>query len=123
MKPKKLIWKLFPTALLYLTITFICIYFVFNYFLMQTFQEGVYKELREKTRYLEEPIARAIVAEDMDRLGLHVDKLKKQGNLWITILDGKGKVLTDSEEVFVNDIFLDNQPEVIKAMRLSLIHI
>lgn len=67
--------------------------------------------------YLEEPIARAVVAEDLDRLSLHIDKLKSRGNLWITILDGKGKVLTDSEEVFVNDVFLDNQPEIIKAIQ------
>ncbi len=117
MKPKKLIWKLLPTALIYLSITFVCIYLVFSYFLVQTFREGVFKELQEKTNYLEEPIALAVISEDVDKLGLAVDKLKRRGNLWITILDQNGKVLTDSEEVFVSDVMLDNKPEIINAMR------
>ncbi len=116
MKPKKLIWKLLPTALLYLSITFICIYFVFSYFLMDTFREGVFKELQEKSLYLEEPVSQAVVSENIDRLAFEVEKLKSRGNLWITVLDKNGKVLTDSEEIFDEDSLLDNRPEILKSM-------
>ncbi|MFT6071046.1 MAG: two-component system phosphate regulon sensor histidine kinase PhoR [Bacteriovoracaceae bacterium] len=119
MKPKKLIWKLFPTALLYLTITFICIYFVFSFFLLETFREGVFKELKEKTHYLEDPISESLVSGNLERLATEVEKLKSRGNLWITILDGKGKVISDSEVELTSESLEDNKPEVIEAMRGS----
>lgn len=116
-KPKKLIWKLLPTALLYLSITFVCIYLVFSYFLLDTYREGVFKELQEKTHYLEEAISVAVVSENTDKMAFEVEKLKSKGNLWITVLDKDGKVLTDSEEFFKNETMLDNKPEIIKAMQ------
>ncbi len=116
MKPKKLIWKLLPTALVYLSITFVCIYLVFSYFLTQTFREGVFKELQEKTHYLEEPISLAVVSQNNEKLAFEVEKLKSRGNLWITVLDKNGKVLTDSEEVYDEEAILDNRPEIIEAL-------
>lgn len=117
LKPKKLIWKLLPTALLYLSITFICIYLLFSYFLLDTFKEGVFKELQEKTHYLEEPISVAVVSKNTDKMAFEVEKLKSKGNLWITVLDKNGKVLTDSEEYYTDETMLDNKPEIIQAMQ------
>ncbi len=117
MKPKKLIWKLFPTALLYLSITFVCIYFVFSYFLLETFKEGVFKELKEKTHYLADPISVAIVSGNFEKLDTEVEKLKSRGNLWITVLNEKGRILSDSEVDLKEEVLEDNKPEVIEAMR------
>lgn len=119
MKPKKLIWKLFPTALLYLTITFICIYFVFSFFLLETYREGVFKELKEKTHYLEDPISESLVSGNLERLSTEVEKLKSRGNLWITILDPKGRIISDSEMELKEEKLEDNKPEIIEAMRGS----
>jgi len=115
LKPRRLIWQLYPSYLLLILFLIISV----SWFVITELREFHYqqtsKDLHARTQLVAEQLAGRILEDQQDWLSTTVTRLGERSATRITVIQTDGLVLADSEE---NPQLMDNhgqRPEILEA--------
>ncbi|MCD4830206.1 MAG: cell wall metabolism sensor histidine kinase WalK [Anaerohalosphaeraceae bacterium] len=117
MKPKRLLWQLYPSYLLITLISLAAIGWYASSSMQQFYYTQVAEDLKASARVIEEQVLASYETGDSVSLDELCKMLGTAGKRRITVIETSGKVLADSQE---NPKQMDNhsdRPEIIEAMK------
>jgi len=116
MKNKKLIWQLYPSYLLVIFITLILLLTYTSSAFKTFYINQTTKDLRARTVLIEKQVIPYFKSQNFNKLTSLISEQGKEITTRFTIVDAKGKVLSDSDE---NPEKMDNhasRPEISQAL-------
>ena len=116
MKPKRLLWQLYPSYLLITLISLAAIGWYASSSMQQFYYTQVAEDLKASAHVIEEQVLASYETEDSAGLDKLCKMLGTAGQRRITVIETSGKVLADSQE---DPQEMDNhsdRPEIIEAM-------
>lgn len=117
MKPRRLLWQLYPSYLLITLISLAAIGWYASSSMRHFYYTQVAEDLRASAHVIEEQVLASYQTGDATRLDKLCKRLGRAGQKRITVIETSGKVLADSQE---NPQQMDNhsdRPEIIEAMK------
>jgi two-component system phosphate regulon sensor histidine kinase PhoR len=117
MKPRRLLWQLYPSYLLITLISLAAIGWYASSSMQQFYYTQVAEDLKASAHIIEEQVLASYKTGDSTSLDKLCKMLGTAGQRRITVIETSGKVLTDSQE---DPKQMDNhsdRPEIIEAMK------
>ena len=115
MKPRRLLWQLYPSYLL-ITLVSLAAIGVYAYNSMQRFYyEQVSEDLRASASIIEKQVSDSYISGDYEVLNVLCKSLSEAGNRRITVVDVNGKVIAETREDPGEMEDHSNRPEIIAA--------
>ncbi|MCF7955355.1 MAG: PAS domain-containing protein [Phycisphaerae bacterium] len=117
MKPKRLLWQLYPSYLLITLISLAAIGWYASSSMRQFYYDQVTDDLKASARIIEGQVLSSYTADNSASLNELCKLLGTSGQRRITVIETTGKVVADSQEDFG---LMDNhsdRPEIIEAMQ------
>lgn len=116
MRPKRLLWQLYPSYLLITLVALAAIGWYASSAMQKFYYAQVSDDLKESTYILEDQILASYKTKDTPKLDKLCKSLGTAGDRRITVINTSGKVLADSHEDPTQMDNHSNRPEIITAM-------
>ena len=117
MKPKRLLWQLYPSYLLITLISVAAIGWYASSSMQQFYYTQVAKDLKASANIIEDQILASYKTGDLAGLNELCKKLSSAGQRRITIIEPTGKVLADSQEDPHQMDDHSDRPEIVDATK------
>ena len=117
MKPRRLLWQLYPSYLLITLISLVAIGWYASSSMQQFYHNQVAEDLKASAHVIEKQVLTSYKSGEPTNLDKLCKMLGIAGQRRITVIETSGKVLADSQE---NPQQMDNhsdRPEIIEAMK------
>lgn len=117
MKPKRLLWQLYPSYLLIMLISLAAIGWYASSSMKQFYYTQVTEDLKASAHIIDEQVLESYTAGNLSDLDKLCESLGTSGRRRITIIETTGKVLADSQEDPEQMDDHSDRPEIIEAMK------
>lgn len=117
MKPRRLLWQLYPSYLLIMLISLAAIGWYASRSMQQFYYTQVAEDLKASAHVIEEQVLASYKTGDSNGLDKLCKMLGAVGQRRITVIETSGKVLADSQEDPQQMDDHSDRPEIIEAMK------